>query len=328
MNAPRARRLVRLAAIARERLTRRHPGLLRERGTETLPVRLDQRRIYVLPTGFGVGFAVLLMVMLLGALNYNNNAALLLTCLLGATAAQSMLGAFRTLHGLSLERVRGGSAQAGGQVRVELVFAASVRTRHGLEIEAGPARAAFALPADVPGCVALELHCPRRGWQALPPLRLGSSWPFGLFRAWSWLRPQARMLVYPRTEAGGPSPPQAGGPGDTARHRGTAGDEPAGLRDYQPGDPPRHIAWKPSARSGQLLLRLHEPPREHADWRLRWQDTRGLPHEQRIERLARWVQQAHLENRRWTLELPQGVLGPDRGSGHCHACLAALALLP
>ena len=37
--------------------------------------------------GFGVGFALLLLVMLLGALNYANNAALLLTCLLGAAAA-------------------------------------------------------------------------------------------------------------------------------------------------------------------------------------------------------------------------------------------------
>ena len=49
-----------------------------------MPKRLDRHRIYVLPTGFGLFLAALLAVMLLGALNYNNNPALLLALLAGA----------------------------------------------------------------------------------------------------------------------------------------------------------------------------------------------------------------------------------------------------
>src|SRR6185312_12197405 len=59
---------------------RRLPALTRYRRPESLPVTLDRRRIYIVPSGFGVGFSLLLLTMLAGALNYANNAALLLTC--------------------------------------------------------------------------------------------------------------------------------------------------------------------------------------------------------------------------------------------------------
>ena len=54
----------------------------RPREPEALPARFDRRRVYVLPTRFGLFYAVLLLAMLLGALNYNNNPALLLGLLL------------------------------------------------------------------------------------------------------------------------------------------------------------------------------------------------------------------------------------------------------
>jgi hypothetical protein len=68
---------------------RRLPALTRYRRPESLPIELHRRRIYIVPSGFGIGFSVLLLVMLVGALNYANNAALLLTCLLGAASAAS-----------------------------------------------------------------------------------------------------------------------------------------------------------------------------------------------------------------------------------------------
>ena len=55
-------------------------SLMRGRQRETLPIRLDRRRIYIVPTRAGFGFGILLATMLVGALNYQNNAALLLTC--------------------------------------------------------------------------------------------------------------------------------------------------------------------------------------------------------------------------------------------------------
>ena len=75
----------------------------RPRAVEALPVRLDRRRVYVLPTRFGLFYAALVFTMALGALNYNNNPALLLALLLGATAMASRIGAHLQLSGLRVD---------------------------------------------------------------------------------------------------------------------------------------------------------------------------------------------------------------------------------
>ena len=317
-----------LLASLRARVTRRHPSLLRQRPREALPIELGQRRIYVLPTAFGIGFGAMLMVMLLGALNYNNNAALLLTCLLGAACAQSMYGAFRALHGLRLEAIRADHAEAGQALRVELRFTAPQRAHAGLCLHVGAAAHDFSVAAGAALNLPISLHSERRGWMELPALKLGSTWPFGLFRAWSWLRPDTRVLVYPAREAVGPPPAGTGAESTPAPRSHELGEDYAGLRAYQPGDSPRRIAWKASARNATLLLRLHEPPDAQALWHLQWSALRGLDHETRIMRLARWVDEAHRGGQRWQLDLPAQSLGPDAGGAHYHACMSALALLP
>ena len=73
-----------MAMTLRQRVDRRMERLARPRQPESLPIRLDRRRVYVLPTGFGLFYAVLVGAMLVGALNYNNNPALLLALLLAS----------------------------------------------------------------------------------------------------------------------------------------------------------------------------------------------------------------------------------------------------
>ncbi len=93
---------------------RRLPALTRLKKKETLPIRLDRRRIYVVPSRFGLLFSVILIVMLLGALNYNNNPAILLTCLLAAASYQSIFQSFRTLNGVQLVAIQAQPCHAGG----------------------------------------------------------------------------------------------------------------------------------------------------------------------------------------------------------------------
>src|SRR5690606_3840989 len=64
-----------------------------------------------------------------------------------------------------------------------------------------------------------------------------------------------------------------------------------------------------------------------ADVVLEW-SALPLPHEARIARLARWVDEAEREGRRSLLRLPGQAIGRGRGAAHRHACLRALARLP
>jgi uncharacterized protein (DUF58 family) len=305
---------------------RRLPSLTRLRRPEPLPILLHRRRIYIVPTGFGMGFSVLLAVMLVGALNYANNAALMLTCLLGAAASGSMLVAFRVLNGLTIGGVRAGTARAGEAIRVSIDVAAGQRERMAVRLDVAGREFAFVVPDGGTMTVEFELPTEFRGWLALPRMRVHSRWPFGLFRVWSWLHPDRNVLVYPRSEALGPKPFEPRG--DTDRGRPRPGDEPASLREYRPGDPRRQIAWKLSARHHGLLVKDLEQPAPQEDWRLDWDGMHGLDDESRIARLARWIDEARDTGRRWSLRLPDAYFDVAQGDEHYHRCMTALALRP
>ena len=308
-------------------LARRMQLLARPRRPEPLPARFDRRRTYVLPTAFGLFFLVLLLTMGVGALNYNNNPALLLCLVLAGTALASLIGAHLQLSGLAVQAVNAEPVAAGKPLLLRVhVRADPRRPRRGLLVTAGDDAAALSLDKGA-GEAVLELPTERRGWYPLDRIRIATTRPLGLARAWAWVWPQTPLLVYPAPEAHGPPLPL--GAGDNAQARmHPAGDDVHHLRTWRRGDSRRAIAWKPSARRHTLVVREYEEP-QGADVVLDWDALHGLPGEARIQRLARWVDEAERDQRRYRLVLPgQPPLGPAGGATHRHACLRALALLP
>ncbi|WP_296280111.1 DUF58 domain-containing protein [Pseudoxanthomonas sp.] len=309
-------------------LIRRFARLARPRRPESLPVVLERRRIYVLPTPFGLFFATLVSAMILGALNYNNNPALLLALLLAATAMASLIFAHLQLAGLHIDALSADPVPVGTPLRLHVALASrDARVRHGLRIDACGIPAFTSLPASDGTVVEVVLPTERRGWFDVDRVRISTTQPLGLARAWAWVWPDSPLLVYPAAEVQGPPLPPADKGGTKAR-LDLAGEDVHQLRNYRAGDARRAIAWKPSARRDQLLVRDYERPLGRAV-ELDWDALTMLGHEMRIQRLAHWVECAEREGLRYRLRLPgQPALGPADGPAHRHACLRALALLP
>lgn len=313
-----------------EPLRRRFRTWARPRAPEALPVHIGRHRIYVLPTATGLFFGLLLGTMLVGALNFNNNPALLLGLLIAGTAQASLIAAHLQLSGIRVTAISADPVTAGEDVVLRIVMdATDARVRRGLRIGSGERATHAALDARG-NAIELRLPSVRRGLLALPRLELSTVQPLGLARAWAYVWPAQMALIYPAPESAAPPPPAATA-GSTHLQLARSGDELHHLRDYRPGDAPRAIAWKPSARRGALLVRDHEQPRG-GELHLAWDDTAGLPYEQRIRRLARWVDDAERSGRRYALRLPEAVdaagLALGQGVVHRHQCLRALALLP
>ncbi|PJK10111.1 DUF58 domain-containing protein [Lysobacteraceae bacterium NML120232] len=298
----------------------------RPRAVESLPVTFDRRRVYVLPTRFGLFYLLLVFTMFIGALNYNNNPALLLALLLAGAGLASLLAAHLQLSGLRTELIAAEPVPAGSPMPVKISFASDdSRPRHGLQLRIDNHHSAFSLPAQQGAIARIELPTEKRGWLDLSRIEVSTTRPLGLARAWAWLQPDTFLLVYPTLETDGPPLPLSAEDGNLRRPH-FAGDDLHLLRNYQPGDTLRSIAWKASARRNQLMSRTWEA--SHGDdLELSWHAL-GLPHEARIRRLAHWVNLAEREGRHWVLKLPRQTLGPDSGPAHRHACLRALALMP
>lgn len=306
-------------------IERRLPNLLRRHRFEPLPITLNQRRVYIVPSGFGLFFAVVMFAILIGALNYQNNMALLFGLLAVSIAAVSMLQTFRNLDQLSLVQVAADPVYAGDQVPIALhLRAADGRPRYGVSLRLGSLRRHIDLAAGAIVVVHFTAPALRRGWFSPEPATISTRWPFGLFHAWSHLHSDVRTLVYPRPET--PAAPLPRNP-EGGRQGGTdPGDEDLrALRAYAPGDPTHLVAWKASARMGELLVRQLEMPRSR-ETVFDYGQITGLDREARLSRLTRWVIEAEQAGIPWRLKLPGIDLGPDSGPAHRLRCLKALAL--
>ena len=75
---------------------------------------------------------------------------------------------------------------------------------------AGQAAVTCTAPANGDVVVRLHIATPRRGVLPVGRLRIATSWPFGLFRAWTWLHVADEITVYPRPAGQRPLPLAAG----------------------------------------------------------------------------------------------------------------------
>jgi uncharacterized protein (DUF58 family) len=297
----------------------------RRQGADRGSVVLRRGRIYILPTGLGLAFGVMLLAMLLGSLNYGNNLGLGLTFLLAALGLVAMQACHRNLEALVARPAGTEPAFAGRDVVFRLALANPGGARRiDLEMTAAlPAAAPVSIEAGDESTIALHVPTRRRGYIVLDRIEIATRYPYGLFRSWAVLHPGLRCLVYPQPAADAPAPPRApGDPGAGVVRRGE--DDFAGLKDYHPGDPPRHIAWKAYARAGELLVKEFSGAAEPlAVFAL--DDAPGKDLEAQLSVLARWIVDAHARGETFGLRLPGVEIDPRPGDAQRRRCLTAIA---
>jgi uncharacterized protein (DUF58 family) len=315
----------------------------RYHGAETGDVRLDRRRIYILPTRTGLVFWLVVFVLLIGSINFSLQLGYLLTFTIVSMALVGMYHTHRNLSGLTIRGQGADPVHAGDVASFELTISNPYPTeRYALNFN-------FMLPArrwripdkepedpmpgtwvDVPAAsvirVGVGLPTRRRGRRNCPRIRVSTRFPFGLWEAWSYLRPGLSAVIYPSPESDAPPLPPVGDGYEESSGIAAGGDEFSGVRPYQAGDPRKMIAWRLAARSDELSVKFFETTGS-GDVLL---DFDSLPSnlnvEQRLSRLAGWLLMAEAAGLSYGLRLPTSQVGKGRGHSHRERCLEALAL--
>ncbi|AGA32903.1 protein of unknown function DUF58 [Thioalkalivibrio nitratireducens DSM 14787] len=316
----------------------RAPGHLREDFVRwvTRRHRADGRcaaitrdRVYILPTRHGYMLLAVLLVMLLGAINYSNNMAFLLTFLIAGVGHNAMWYTHRNLLGLRVSVLPVMPVFAGQVPELELrIEETSGRSREALQLAVAEHRG---LPAHLGALgttdVAVALERRPRGLYRLPRQQLSTRFPLGLLKAWSWLSLDAEILVYPQPVQ--PTTVLPASNGAMGPHEGTLrvpDAPPEDIREYRPGDAPGRIVWKAVARTGRLFVR----DSGSTDARPIWLDWTMIPDsepEYRLSALCHLVLEAHAADESFGLRLPgTAPLGPGTGPEHLQRCLRALAV--
>lgn len=171
---------------------------------------------------------------------------------------------------LAVQRsVRPFRLHAGGEGRVLLEIDATTRTpllTLSDAVDGGRRAARFVVPPQSSGAhlqAAYRVPTARRGLHVVGPLLATVSDPLGLARRSHVVASETGIVVCPHIHD--VVAPRRGGGGEPAAHADGArapAVEPLGeflsLRDYEPGDDPRRVHWRASARVGELLVRQDE----------------------------------------------------------------------
>lgn len=287
---------------------------------------LTQKNLFILPTAAGVMFGLLLLIMLLTGINYQNSLIYLVTFLLGAVFVGTMHQTHRNLSGLKLSLAQAGEGFAGDDIVFRLRVASGKDDAIALRLFADhlPVPVGHVLSGQSVD-VTLPVPSVFRGYLRPDRIRIETRFPFGLLKTWSWMRPVSAAVVFPRPIAA-PEVVSAVEDGEqTASSRSPQGNDHAELRPWREGDMSQRVMWKRFARSGQMVVADWEADKGSPHW-LDFDAFAGTDHELRLSYLSWLVLERGKSGERFGLNLPGQVIEPDSGPAHATRCLRALAV--
>ncbi|WP_413043430.1 DUF58 domain-containing protein [Pseudomonas sp. YJ42] len=290
-------------------------------------MRLDQRRIFIMPTPVGMTFLLALLLMLVAAINYQNSLAYALTFLLGSVYLVAILHTWRNLAGLTLLAGSSPAVFLGEQARLQVRLESRGRLYQAVAL-GWPKSGLQVVDVPVGGTCEVDLSLPTedRGWLRPGRVRVESRFPLGILVAWSWVDLQLAALVYPRPVEG--ELPTARGPADEEREgtcvSGPGIDDYQGLKPWQPGDSRRRLNWKAYSRGQGLLVKdftalLGQEP-------LLDLDALEGDIESRLSVLCHWIVELSARQQPFALQIGATLIGPDAGVDHRNRCLRELAV--
>ncbi len=302
---------------------------LKRQGRDHLPVRLDKRRVYILPGKTGFVFAFMLFAMLLASMNYGNSMGFALTFLLVSLGLVAMHHCHGNLTGTVVQTIGAEPVFAGEDAVFEILLQnPGHEARYDLRGESSDFMgSATDIGTDKNGVVRLAIPTRKRGRLRLNRFAVSTRFPLNLFRSWSWIHQPADCLVFPKPAPATPLPATQPGSQHDSVSNGEGADDFSGLRSFRPGDSPRHIAWKALAREQELLVKQFTGGAAQQLW-LDLNLAGSGDDEQRLSRLCRWILAANTAGFLYGLRLPGTEIPPASGDEHQLCCLSALALYP
>jgi uncharacterized protein (DUF58 family) len=296
-----------------------------EKATDAL-VALNHRRVFILPTLRGLGFVLLTALVLLIAFVYNNNLAYMLAFLLASIFFITMVHSYKSLAGLIVQKGRS------KPVFAEEAAGFDIHIDNPTELDRQQLRVTLQDTQDLAIRPHDSLHITlysttyKRGWHQPGSVTLSSTYPLGLFRAWSPIRFDLKTLVYPKpAQAEIPFPQTHSSQTQNGTgHNGS--DDFYGLQEYQSGDSIRRIHWKAFAKGIGVFSKQYSGEQSTEEVWLDYAYTPGHTTEERLSQLCRWLVDAEQAGIRYGFALPGLTVPPDHGLTHYQKCLEALAL--
>lgn len=302
-------------------------GWIKKRIVQGNPQNLNSRNIYILPSSFGWGYCLVVIILFLIAINYQINTIFLMTFLLVTIGLLSAFEAHANLKNLSFYLITIDDAQQETPAKIALFVQAHKKSRFGIEFQIAKQPKVILEKISAEGLdftIPLETH--ERGYFPLPPIIISSLFPFGIFRVWSYAYFEEYYYVYPKPIDPGFWP----GPylNEDITNKQALGDEEFyDLKQVEnPWREPHQIAWKIAAKNQGWYLKTMAS--NEADyWLFSLNELPSHDKELRLQYLSYLLQTAESKGLVYGLKLnPSAPIVFSHGKNHLQHCLRQLAL--
>ena len=291
------------------------------------PITLDRKRVYILPTKSGIIFSILLLVLLIGSVNYDKSLGFVLTFLLVGVGNVALLATWKNLAGLTLSAGGSPPVFASDTATFEVQLKSNEpKTKYAISIShGGKTHETIDVKANGVSRIHFDVNTHHRGYYNPKQFRLFTEFPMGLFISWTIIDLSMSCLVYP-TPADRLSPEATNAIEAGSQSLNSSGlEEYSGLKKYQPGDSWRRISWKAMARNNELFIKEFSGGQPQLLW-IDWNEIQASTTEERLSIMARMIIEAESNSCHYGLRLDKSEISPDTGNSHYHHCMKLLAL--
>ncbi|GIU15977.1 MULTISPECIES: DUF58 domain-containing protein [unclassified Shewanella] len=292
-------------------------------------ITLSHKSIFILPTGFGLAWLVLLILLFLFGTNYQNNLVMGLSFLLLSIFNTCIIYSYKNLAGLTLSSSKASNTVAGQPIYFPINLSCSTSAYEvQLNFQNQPLEVVNKVNEHQTRAL-VTFNKAHRGINHPGRVKIETRYPLGLFRAWSHIDLALTQLVYAEPIIA-PNPlylnsDHSADQQDSGKY--VAGiDEYKGLKEYAPGESLKQVAWKQWAQGRGMLTKEFEEPQGAPMWLSL--DPAHDNIELALSHLAWHTEQLSSKRQVFGLKMGGSTIQPSHGEQHRNKVQTQLALYP
>ncbi len=279
------------------------------------------RTIYAIPNRYGGALFGMFIVFIMAGAAYSNNLIFMMGFIILSFAFTSILQTARTIRNLEILSVNISSLSVGKISTGQIVIQNPTKYyKPKFEIELKEFKAKFSVPELQPHetrSISFSFQLPKqRGLYNVKTIRASTISPYGLFKAWMYIKVQDVFIVYPSMY----------GRSELPLAMDNLGEGFSGHRQYVSGDTYSRIDWKIYARTRNIFIKEFKDSSTKKVV-IDWDKLKISNLEDRISQIALWVDKACQLHVEFGIKIP-GYQSPiQTGLQHYHECMKELSVL-
>ena len=312
-------------------IKKRFEKIIKHRAEYSQHVTLTHRKIYIIPSKLSLMLLLVIALIVLAGINYQNNVFYILAFWLLSLFIWNFILTFLNLAKLEIKAKKATNVFLGESAQFEFELLRSNKSVHGLRIKTNEAYLeSIYVDKHKPKAVFISQKTQQRGKMELEKMIFSTVFPFGFSYGFSYVYLDLPVWVYPKAiDANVQGVNHTSGDQQTLEDLLSIGSEDFHqLKQYQPGERLGHIHWANYAKTGELKVKEFVDVNSSSVW-IDWADFPMLEKESRLSHLCYLITTAHKNNINFGLRLPNNEIKPvfqnELKQSHLKDCLLQLA---